>query len=42
VYKRQTEKGQIKVVSVKEKIAICAVVTGDGLENGMSVAPVTP
>ena len=37
-----TEKGQIKVVSVKEKIAICAVVTGDGLENGMSVAPVTP
>ncbi|HMD60110.1 MAG TPA: CsgG/HfaB family protein [Opitutaceae bacterium] len=37
-----TEKGQVKVVSVKEKIAICSVVSGDGLANGMSVAPVSP
>jgi curli biogenesis system outer membrane secretion channel CsgG len=37
-----TEKGQIRVESVKEKISICSVVSGDGLANGMSVAPVTP
>ncbi len=37
-----TEKGRIKVDSVKEKIAICSVTAGDGLANGMSVAPVTP
>jgi curli biogenesis system outer membrane secretion channel CsgG len=37
-----TEKGQIKVQSVKEKIAICTIVSGEGLENGMSVAPLTP
>jgi hypothetical protein len=34
-----TEKGQVKVVSVKEKIAICSVLSGEGLANGMSVAP---
>jgi len=37
-----TEKGQIKVASVKEKIAICSIVSGEGLANGMSVAPLTP
>ncbi len=37
-----TEKGQIKVASVKEKIAICTILSGDGLANGMSVAPLTP
>jgi curli biogenesis system outer membrane secretion channel CsgG len=37
-----TEKGQIKVVSVKEKISICSILSGEGLANGMSVAPVTP
>jgi len=37
-----TEKGQIKVASVKEKIAICSVLSGEGLANGMSVAPLTP
>ena len=37
-----TEKGQIKVQSVKEKIAICTLVSGQGLENGMAVAPITP
>ena len=37
-----TEKGQIKVQSVKEKISICTIVSGDGLENGMAVVPLTP
>ena len=37
-----TEKGRIKVDSVKEKISICSLVSGDGLANGMSVAPPTP
>jgi curli biogenesis system outer membrane secretion channel CsgG len=37
-----TEKGRIKVETVKEKISICSIVAGDGLENGMSVAPITP
>jgi curli biogenesis system outer membrane secretion channel CsgG len=37
-----TEKGQIKADIVKEKISICSVVSGDGLANGMAVAPVTP
>jgi len=37
-----TEKGRIRVDTVKEKVSICTVVSGDGLENGMSVAPVTP
>jgi curli biogenesis system outer membrane secretion channel CsgG len=37
-----TEKGRIKVENAKEKIAICSIVAGDGLENGMSVAPITP
>jgi len=34
-----TEKGRIKVDSVKEKIAICSVIAGDGLANGMAVSP---
>jgi curli biogenesis system outer membrane secretion channel CsgG len=37
-----TEKGRIRVDNAKEKIAICSIVSGDGLENGMSVAPPTP
>jgi curli biogenesis system outer membrane secretion channel CsgG len=37
-----TEKGQVKVDTVKEKIAICSIVSGEGLANGMAVAPVTP
>ena len=37
-----TEKGRIKVDNAKEKIAICSVVSGDGLASGMSVAPLTP
>jgi len=37
-----TEKGQIKVQTVKEKIAICTITSGEGIENGMSVAPITP
>jgi curli biogenesis system outer membrane secretion channel CsgG len=37
-----TEKGRIKVDNAKEKISICSIVSGDGLENGMSVAPLTP
>jgi curli biogenesis system outer membrane secretion channel CsgG len=37
-----TEKGKIKVDTVKEKIAICSTVSGDGMEPGMAVAPVTP
>jgi hypothetical protein len=37
-----TEKGRIKVETAKEKISICSIVSGDGLENGMSVAPLTP
>jgi curli biogenesis system outer membrane secretion channel CsgG len=37
-----TEKGQIKTVSVKEKVAICTILSGDGLANGMAVAPSTP
>lgn len=37
-----TEKARIHVDTVKEKIAICSVVSGDGIANGMSVAPITP
>lgn len=37
-----TEKGRIKVDVVKEKIAICSVVSGDGIAAGMAVAPLTP
>jgi curli biogenesis system outer membrane secretion channel CsgG len=37
-----TEKGRIHVDTVKEKISICSIVTGDGIANGMSVAPITP
>ncbi len=34
-----TEKGEIKVDSVKEKVSICSIVSGTGIEKGMSVAP---
>ena len=34
-----TEKAEIHVDSVKEKVAICSVVSGTGIERGMSVAP---
>ena len=34
-----TEKGQIRVDSVKEKISICTVVSGEGFETGMAVSP---
>jgi curli biogenesis system outer membrane secretion channel CsgG len=34
-----TEKGQICVESVKEKISICTLTSGDGVEQGMSVSP---
>ncbi len=37
-----TEKGRIHVDTVKEKISICSIVSGDGLANGMAVAPLTP
>ena len=34
-----TEKAQIKVDSVKEKVSICSIVSGTGIEQGMAVAP---
>ena len=34
-----TEKGKIRVDTVKEKVAICSVVQGSGMEVGMSVMP---
>ena len=34
-----TETGQIKVDSVKEKVSICTVVSGDKIEQGMAVSP---
>jgi curli biogenesis system outer membrane secretion channel CsgG len=37
-----TEKGQIKIATVKEKLSIGTIVAGDGIENGMAVAPVGP
>jgi curli biogenesis system outer membrane secretion channel CsgG len=37
-----TEKGRIQVQTAKEKISICSIVSGDGLTNGLSVAPITP
>jgi len=37
-----TEKGRIKVENAKEKISICSIASGDGLANGMAVAPLTP
>jgi len=37
-----TEKGRIRVDTVKEKIAICSIVSGDGIANGMAVSPITP
>jgi len=33
-----TTKGEIKVDTVREKIAICTIVSGEGIERGMSVA----
>ncbi len=34
-----TETGQIRVDSVKEKVSICTLISGDGVEQGMSVSP---
>lgn len=34
-----TEKGRIRVDSVKEKISICTIISGAGLEKGMAVSP---
>jgi hypothetical protein len=34
-----TEKAEIQVDSVKEKVAICSIVSGTGIERGMAVAP---
>ncbi len=34
-----TEKAKIKVDSVKEKISICSIVSGGGVEKGMSATP---
>lgn len=34
-----TEKAQIRVDSVKEKISICTLVSGSGVEQGMAVSP---
>ena len=34
-----TEKAQVRVDSVKEKVAICSIISGAGVEKGMSVAP---
>ena len=34
-----TEKARIRVDTVKEKISICSIVSGEGIERGMSVAP---
>lgn len=38
-----TQKGQIRVENAKEKISICTITAGgDGIANGMAVAPLTP
>ncbi len=34
-----TEKAQIRVDTVKEKVSICSIISGGGVEQGMSVAP---
>ena len=34
-----TEKGSIKVDTVKEKVSICSIVSGTGIEQGMAVEP---
>jgi hypothetical protein len=34
-----TEKGKIRVDSVREKISICTIVSGNGIEKGMAVSP---
>ncbi len=36
---RFTEKAQIRVDSVKEKVATCSLIIGGGIERGMSVLP---
>jgi len=36
---RFTEKAQIRVDSVKEKVATCSLIIGSGIERGMSVLP---
>lgn len=33
-----TQKGEIKVETVREKISICSVVSGEGIDRGMSVS----
>ncbi len=35
-----TEKAQIRVDSVKEKVSICTLTSGSGVEQGMAVSPV--
>jgi curli biogenesis system outer membrane secretion channel CsgG len=37
-----TQTGQIRADIVKEKIAICSIVSGSGVQKGMSVAPLSP
>ena len=34
-----TEKAEIRVETVKDKVSICSIVSGTGIERGMSVAP---
>jgi curli biogenesis system outer membrane secretion channel CsgG len=34
-----TEKAQIRVDSVKDKVSICTIVSGEGVEKGMAVSP---
>lgn len=34
-----TQKAEIRVETVKEKVSICSIVSGTGIERGMSVAP---
>ncbi len=34
-----TEKAQIKVDTVKEKVSICSIISGTGIEQGMAVSP---
>lgn len=34
-----TEKAEVRVETVKEKVAICSVVSGTGIERGMAVSP---
>ena len=34
-----TEKAEVRVETVKEKLSICSIVSGSGIERGMSVSP---